>query len=92
MYHPINPAALSYSTSFSILGRENFEIYRRQQLQASFRAKIMYNMNPEIRIHDSLEALMGPKAAQVLQGMQTSGKADGQQQKGKRGPEDMMAP
>ena len=52
----------------------------------------MYNMNPEIRIHDSLEALMGPKAAQVLQGMQTSGKADGQQQKGKRGPEDIMAP
>jgi hypothetical protein len=78
---PVNPASLSYSTSFSILGRDNFELYRRQQLHASFRAKVLYNMEPKIRIHDSLEALMAPKAAQVLQGMQNnavSGKAGGE--------------
>ncbi len=65
---------LDYSTSFSILGHDNYENYRRQQLLSlGFRAKLLYQMDPRIRMHDQLEGVFGPKAQQVMQAMSAMG-------------------
>jgi hypothetical protein len=48
-----------FYSSFSILGHDNADCHLRQQLQGSFRAKLLYSMNPAIRLHEDLENIFG---------------------------------
>ena len=51
------PHQKPFYSSFSILGHDNVDAHRRQLLHSSFRAKVLYSMNPKLRMHEELEGL-----------------------------------
>lgn len=50
----------TFYSSFSVLGMDNYEGYKRHQLATSYRARLLHNMDPRLRIHEGLEALFAP--------------------------------
>lgn len=42
-----------------MLGLDNYENYRRQQLATSARARLLNQMEPRLRMNDNLEAIFG---------------------------------